>query len=502
MSDDFMPMSPTRLLEADGVSKGFPGVQALQDMHLDLRHNEVLALVGENGAGKSTLMKLLTGALRPDAGHFRLDGAVLDPRHSREISIVHQEFNLMPDLTVAQNVFIGREPRTLGLFVDERTLNLRTAELLDRLGLPLEPTALVGGLTVARQQMVEIAKALSREARVLIMDEPTAALNDAEVEVLHGLIRRFTGPRTGVIYISHRLEELKRVSDRITVIRDGRFAGTVATAEAELPQIISMMVGRELTVDAAPAGVRATRPTIMRVDGLTTKHLLRDVSFEVREGEILGIAGLMGAGRTELARAIVGADPITAGTVSVRGRAVRIRNPAQAAALRIGYLSEDRKQFGLLLDQSVAANIALSALSGTLSRAGFVDDGAVRDTAENQIKTLKIRTPGVRQEARNLSGGNQQKVVIARWLAADCDLLIVDEPTRGIDVGAKEEIYQLLNELAAQGRSIVMISSELPEILRMAHRVLVMSGGRISGELSAAEVTQERIMRLATERST
>ncbi|WP_033346623.1 sugar ABC transporter ATP-binding protein [Catenuloplanes japonicus] len=492
----------TSLLEADGVSKGFPGVQALSDMHLELRHNEVLALVGENGAGKSTLMKLLTGALAPDAGHFRLDGEALDPHRSRDISIIHQEFNLMPDLTVAQNVYIGREPRTLGMFVNERRLNERTGQLLDRLGLPLDPRALVKDLTVARQQMVEIAKALSHDARVLIMDEPTAALNDAEVEVLHGLIRRFTGPDSGVIYISHRMEELKRVSDRITVIRDGRFVGTVATAEAELPQIISMMVGRELNTGATPVNVREDRPPVLRIDHLSTKSLLRDISFEVREGEILGVAGLMGAGRTELARAIVGADPVSAGTISVRGRTVRIKNPARAAALRIGYLSEDRKQFGLLLDQSVAANIAISALGQKLSRAGFVDDTKVRITAEDAVRTLKIKTPGVRQEARYLSGGNQQKVVVARWLAKECDLLIVDEPTRGIDVGAKEEIYQLLNDLAAQGRSIVMISSELPEILRMAHRVLVMSGGRLRGELSAAEATQERIMHLATSGAT
>ncbi|MDR7277072.1 sugar ABC transporter ATP-binding protein [Catenuloplanes atrovinosus] len=492
----------TLLLEATGVRKSFPGVRALSDMHLELRHDEVLALVGENGAGKSTLMKLLTGALRPDAGTFRLDGEEFDPRRAEPlgISIIHQEFNLMPDLTVAQNVLIGREPRTLGMFIDERRLNARTGELLDRLGLPLDPRARVGDLPVARQQLVEIAKALSHEARVLIMDEPTAALNDAEVAVLHGLIRRFTGPRTGVIYISHRMEELTRVSDRITVIRDGRHIGTVETRGVELPRVISMMVGRELDLSATPVGVRDDRAPVLSVRGLATKRLLKDITFEVREGEILGIAGLMGAGRTELGRAIAGADPISAGTISVRGRPVRITSPARAAALGIGYLSEDRKRFGLLLDQSVAANIAVGSLGGPLSRAGFVDDGRVRATAQRYIDALRIKTAGVRQEARHLSGGNQQKVVIARWLARDCDLLIVDEPTRGIDVGAKEEIYQLLNELAGQGRAIVMISSELPEILRMAHRVLVLSGGRLTGELSAAEATQERIMHLATRR--
>jgi ribose transport system ATP-binding protein len=496
-------MTDTLLLELEKVSKGFPGVQALTDVRLDLRHGEVLALVGENGAGKSTLMKLLSGIHAADAGHFRLGGVDFtpeSPRHAESlgISIIHQEFNLMPDLTVAQNIYIGREPRTGRFFTRDRALNRAAGQLLDRLGLALDPRALVGSLTVAKQQMVEIAKALSHEARVLVMDEPTAALNDAEVEVLHGLIRRFVSPSTGVIYISHRMDELKAISQRITVLRDGSYVGTVETAATSMPEVISMMVGRTIQTQARPENVRDDRETLLSVQGLSTKALLQDVSFELRRGEILGFAGLMGAGRTEVARALVGADPVSAGTFTLRGQSVRIGNPATAAELGIGYLSEDRKQLGLMLEQSVQTNIALSSLSDRFSRGVFVDDRAIAAAATRSVEALGIKTPSIRQEVRNLSGGNQQKVVIAKWLTKDCDVLIFDEPTRGIDVGAKEEIYRLLNDLAAQGKSIIMISSELPEVLRMAHRVLVMSAGRITGELSHDEATQESVMHLAT----
>jgi ribose transport system ATP-binding protein len=490
------------LLQVQGVAKGFPGVQALADMHLELRAGEVLALVGENGAGKSTLMKLLTGIHRPDEGSFTLLGQPYEPsnpRHAQElgISIIHQEFNLMPDLTVAQNIFIGREPRAGGFMLNERRLNKRARELIQRLRLPLDPRQLVGTLTVAKQQMVEIAKALAYDPKILIMDEPTAALNDAEVEVLHDLIRRFVQPDTGVIYISHRMEELKRISHRITVIRDGRYVDTLDTAGTSMPQVIAAMVGREMKTDARPENVRDERETVLSVRGLSTKELLKDVSFDLREGEILGFAGLMGAGRTEVARALVGADPMTAGAVSLRGKQVQIKRPADAARLRIGYLSEDRKHFGLLLEQDVNANIGLSSLAERFSKAGFVRDRPMRARSRELVETLRIKTPSVQQTAKNLSGGNQQKVVIAKWLVKDCDILIFDEPTRGIDVGAKEEIYRLLNDLAAQGKSIIMISSELPEVLRMSHRIIVMSEGRITGELPA-EATQEQVMHYAT----
>ncbi|GLY65398.1 sugar ABC transporter ATP-binding protein [Amycolatopsis taiwanensis] len=492
------------LLAADGVEKSFPGVRALHNMRLELRSGEVLALVGENGAGKSTLMKLLSGIYTADAGSFQLEGRPYEPgnpRHALElgISIIHQEFNLVPHLTVAQNIFIGREPRRARLLLDERKLNADAAELLDRLHLPLDPRAIVGDLTVAAQQMVEIAKALSHEPRVLIMDEPTAALNDAEVETLHELIRRFVRPGTGAIYISHRMEEIRRIADRVTVIRDGEYIDTLEVASASTPDIIARMVGRAIDTEARPEGVRADRDVLLSVRGLTTKALLKDVSFDLQHGEILGFAGLMGAGRTEVARALVGADKIEAGLISLRGKEVRISTPADAARLGIGYLSEDRKRFGLLLEQDVKANIALSALREKFTKAGFVRDGSLRAQAERHTSSLKIKTPSVDQTTKNLSGGNQQKVVIAKWLVKDCDILIFDEPTRGIDVGAKEEIYQLLGELAEQGKSIIMISSELPEILRMSHRVVVMSEGRVTKVLDAAEATQERIMRYATD---
>ncbi|WP_043841725.1 sugar ABC transporter ATP-binding protein [Amycolatopsis taiwanensis] len=492
------------LLAADGVEKSFPGVRALHNMRLELRSGEVLALVGENGAGKSTLMKLLSGIYTADAGSFQLEGRPYEPgnpRHALElgISIIHQEFNLVPHLTVAQNIFIGREPRRARLLLDERKLNADAAELLDRLHLPLDPRAIVGDLTVAAQQMVEIAKALSHEPRVLIMDEPTAALNDAEVETLHELIRRFVRPGTGAIYISHRMEEIRRIADRVTVIRDGEYIDTLEVASASTPDIIARMVGRAIDTEARPEGVRGDRDVVLSVRGLTTKALLKDVSFDLQHGEILGFAGLMGAGRTEVARALVGADKIEAGLISLRGKEVRISTPADAARLGIGYLSEDRKRFGLLLEQDVKANIALSALREKFTKAGFVRDGSLRAQAERHTSSLKIKTPSVDQTTKNLSGGNQQKVVIAKWLVKDCDILIFDEPTRGIDVGAKEEIYQLLGELAEQGKSIIMISSELPEILRMSHRVVVMSEGRVTKVLDAAEATQERIMRYATD---
>jgi ribose transport system ATP-binding protein len=493
----------TPLLDVEGVSKGFPGVQALDDVRLDLRHGEVLALVGENGAGKSTLMKLLAGIYTPDAGTFRLNGEELTiegPRHAQElgISIIHQEFNLMPDLTVAQNIFIGREHRNAGVFLDDRALNRRAQELFDRLGLALDPAERVEHLTVARQQMVEIAKALSFDAKVLIMDEPTAALNDAEVDVLFELIGRFRTPETGVIYISHRMEELARISDRITVLRDGRYVGTRVTVETDPKEIISLMVGREITGEQRPPGAHPEGEPMLSVRNLSTKNLLRDVSFDVHAGEILGFAGLMGAGRTEVARAIVGADRLDSGEIFVQGRPVTISNPAEAAKLGIGYLSEDRKQLGVLLERSVRENVVLASLRDYVSGLGFVRDRRIEATGREYVEKLRIKTPSTAQLVRNLSGGNQQKVVIAKWLAKDCDVLIFDEPTRGIDVGAKEEIYALLRQLADQGKAIIMISSELPEVLRLSDRIAVMAEGRLTAVLDNAEATQENLMDYAT----
>lgn len=496
--------SGSLLLEARGVNKSFPGVKALSDMQFQLRSGEVLALVGENGAGKSTLMKLISGVYSIDQGEFFYDGKPLvvhGPKNAMEqgISIIHQELNLMNDLTVAQNIYIGREPTALGFFTGNASLNKMARELLERLDLPLDPKAKVGSLSVAQQQMVEIAKALSYDARVIIMDEPTAALNEAEVATLHRLIRHFVTPQTGVIYISHKMDEIRRIADRITVIRDGQYIDTLESEACTIEDVISRMVGREIDVDAKPENVRADRPVLLSVANLTNRNL-RDVSFELREGEILGFAGLMGAGRTEVARAIVGADNIENGTILLRGKKVHLSNPAVAAEHRIGYLSEDRKRFGLLLGQSVVSNIALSSLAERFSKLGLIRDRAAAKGAQGYVETLRIKTPSVRQLVKNLSGGNQQKVVIAKWLMKDCDVLIFDEPTRGIDVGAKEEIYALLNELAAQGKSIIMISSELPEVLRMSHRVVVMCEGRVTGELDACDADQETVMQYATMR--
>lgn len=492
----------TNLLQLSGVHKSFPGVKALSNMHLDLRNGEVLALVGENGAGKSTLMKLLSGIYTPDEGTFLLNGkevVIAGPKHARElgISIIHQEFNLMPDLTVAQNIYIGREPRAGRMFLSERAINCQAQKLFDRLQINLDPRQLVGTLTVAKQQMVEIAKALSYDSKVLIMDEPTAALNDAEVSTLHELIRKFKSDATGVIYISHRMDELAAISDRISVIRDGQYVDTLVTQSTTMRQVISLMVGREISGQQRPGQHTASSEPILTVRGLSTKDLLKDVSFDLHRGEILGFAGLMGAGRTETARAIVGADKSVSGTITLNGAVVRIPNPAAAARLGIGYLSEDRKHLGLMLERDVSANIALSSLN-LFSKAGFINDKQLRVGSKAYVETLRIKTPSLQQAAKNLSGGNQQKIVIAKWLMKDCDVLIFDEPTRGIDVGAKEEIYVLLNELAAQGKSIIMISSELPEVLRMSHRIAVMSEGRISGFLDNSEANQENIMELAT----
>ncbi|MCU1412080.1 MAG: sugar transporter ATP-binding protein [Rhodoglobus sp.] len=489
------------LLEVVGATKNFPGVRALDKMQLTLRHGEVLALVGENGAGKSTLMKLLSGGYQPDEGEFFLNGEPLvisSPKHAQElgISIIHQEFNLMPDLTIAQNIYIGREPRRAGIFLSDRELNRTTAELFDRLGLALDPTLLVGDLTVARQQMVEIAKALSWNARVLIMDEPTAALNDAEVETLFGLIRRFTTPETGVIYISHRMHELEQISDRVTVIRDGHYVDTLDTAKAPISEVISLMVGRDVAGERRAPQPAGDREVVLSVDHLSNSFL-HDVGFELRKGEILGFAGLMGAGRTEVARAVVGADRAT-GTIRLHGREVSISSPVDAARLGIGYLSEDRKKYGVLLERSVRENVILSSMRDYHGALGFMRERKIEKAARGAVESLRIKTPSTAQLVKNLSGGNQQKVVIAKWLARDCDVLIFDEPTRGIDVGAKEEIYALLAELAASGKSIIMISSELPEILRMSDRIAVMCEGRLTAVLDSADATQENIMAHAT----
>jgi ribose transport system ATP-binding protein len=419
------------------------------------------------------------------------------------IGIIHQELQLMNHLSVAQNIFIGREPRgRLGVFLDEDKLNAQAREILERMHVRLDPRAIVGSLTVASQQMVEIAKALSFDSRVLIMDEPTSALNDTEIAELFRIIRQLKERGVGIIYISHKMDELKQIADRVTVLRDGEYVATVTASETSVETIISMMVGRTLS-DAAPfEGTQNAGEIALQVTHLNAGPLVRDVSFTLRKGEILGFAGLMGAGRTEVARAVFGADPIESGEIVVNGAKALIRTPRDAVARGIGYLSEDRKQFGLATGMDVESNIVMSNLPKFLSLNFFLRRAQIRKTASHFIKLLAIRTPSPTQQVRLLSGGNQQKIVIAKWLERDCDVLFFDEPTRGIDVGAKSEIYKLLRSLAQQGKAIVMISSELPEILRMSDRIVVMCEGRITGELSAADASQERIMQLATRRET
>jgi len=500
-------MSGTRpVVELREVSKAFAGVQALSKCRFELMPGEVHALMGENGAGKSTLMKVLAGVYQRDAGEILLDGQPVElpsPRAAQAlgIGIVHQELNLMNHLTAAQNIFIGREPRgRFGLFLDEETLDQDARRIFERMNLPLDPRTPVGELTVAKQQMVEIAKALSFDSRVLIMDEPTAALNNAEIAELFRIVRQLKAHGVGIVYISHKMDELKQISDRVTVMRDGRYIDTVPTAGTPMEKIISMMVGRELDHGERDHPPPSTAEVALEVRGLTRGKAIRDVSFTLRRGEILGLAGLMGAGRTEVARAIFGADPLESGEIRVHGRVAQIGSPSDAVAHGIGYLSEDRKHFGLATGLDVETNIVLSSLSRFVGRGGLLDQPAMRRTADDYIQRLDIRTPSARQQVRLLSGGNQQKIVIAKWLLRDCDILFFDEPTRGIDVGAKSEIYKLLDALAAQGKAIVMISSELPEILRMSHRILVMCEGRLTGELPARGATQEAIMQLATQR--
>lgn len=494
------------LLLMEGIDKTFPGVRALDQAQFELRAGEVHALVGENGAGKSTLMKVLAGVYNKDAGHIRYQGKEVEipnPRAAQAlgISMIHQELNLMPHLTLAQNVFIGREPRQGVRFVlAEKQINAQTQALFDSMHLKLDPRTRVADLTVATQQMVEIAKALSFDSQVLIMDEPTAALTEAEIAELFRTIRQLRDKGVGIVYISHRLEELKQIADRITVMRDGRYVGTEDAQTIAIDRIISMMVGRTIFESTPEVPEHPDEEVVLEVKNLNRGSAVRDVSFKLRKGEILGFAGLMGAGRTEVARVVFGADALDSGEIYVHGKQVDIRHPRHAVRHGIGYLSEDRKRYGLALGMDVEANIVLASFQKFLGLLGVVNNGKTHATGKHYVEALTIKTPSLQQRVKNLSGGNQQKVVIGKWLTADTDVLIFDEPTRGIDVGAKSEIYHLLNELAGQGKSIIMISSELPEILRMSHRIIVMCEGRITGELTAAEATQERIMTYATQR--
>ncbi len=504
MPPEHKPNNIPLLLRMEGIDKSFPGVHALDACHFDLIAGEVHALVGENGAGKSTLMKVLTGAYIKDAGEIYIDDQPVDIHSARDaqelgISIIHQELNLMRDLTVAENIFIGREPLK-GWLLDKKKQIRITRDLLHSLSIDIDPTTQIKSLSVAKQQMVEIAKALSyQNTRILIMDEPSAALTEAEIAELFRFIRDVKKKGVGVIYISHRMGELKQISDRITVLRDGQYVNTVNTAETTLDEIISMMVGRVIYDEPkAHSNVPDDAPVVLDIRNLSSSDVL-DVSFTLRKGEILGVAGLMGAGRTEMARLICGADQRYGGEILVNGEPCGISTPSDAVNAGIGYLSEDRKEFGLCLHLTVADNIALPTLQ-EFSNALMVDEKRIGQVADEYRGKINIKTPSIRTCVRSLSGGNQQKVIVSKWLVRDCDILIFDEPTRGIDVGAKSEIYKLMAELAGEGKAILMISSEMPELLRMSDRIMVMCEGEKTGELDIAEATQEKIMTLATPR--
>jgi ribose transport system ATP-binding protein len=494
------------LVEMHGISKDFPGVHALVDCHFDLYPGEVHALVGENGAGKSTLMKVLSGVYRRDAGTIKVKGLPVNISTTRAaqrlgISMIHQELNLMPHLTVAQNIYIGREPQVVPSVLNEKALNDEAAKLFETLHLRLDPLKRVSSLAVAQHQMIEIAKALSFNSDVLIMDEPTAALTDTEIDELFRITRALRERGVGIVHISHRLQELKQISDRVTVMRDGHYVDTRPTADVSTDQIISMMVGRTIFEAVPEVPEHPSEEVVLEVRNLNRGRVIRDVSFRLRRGEIVGIAGLVGAGRTEVARAVFGADPFDSGEIFVKGTKVAIKSPSDAVSHGIGYLSEDRKRYGLALGLDLETNLVLAAMRRFLGPLGVIRGALTRLAADRQVQNLAIKTPSLKQTVRNLSGGTQQKVVVGKWLTADTEILIFDEPTRGIDVGAKSEIYRLLNDLAREGKAIVMISSELPEILRMSHRVIVMCEGRVTGELTAGEATQEKIMTFATQRA-
>ena len=490
------------ILTMKGIDKSFPGVHALDHVDFELRRGEVHALMGENGAGKSTLMKILTGIYAKDAGTITYEGREVSfsgPGEAQEagIAIVHQELNMVNHLTVAQNIFIGREPMK-GFAIDDAKMIEESRRLFDMRGIDIDPKATMSSLTVGKQQMCEIAKVISHQAKLIIFDEPSAALTESEIGQLFKIIRDLREKGIGIIYISHRMDEIKVITDRVTVMRDGAYVGTLVTSECDKDDIIKMMVGRTIYEEPkTKSAVAPDAPVVLRVEHLNAGKMVRDVSFELRKGEILGFSGLMGAGRTETARALFGADFRDSGSIYVNGKEVQIRTPQDAVKAGLGYLSEDRKQFGLVLKKTVVENSTLASVDN-YRKGVFLQKKMEAQVTDKYVGDLKIKTPDIDRLIMDLSGGNQQKVVIAKWLIRNCDILIFDEPTRGIDVGAKNEIYHLMNELAAAGKSIIMISSEMQEVLRMSDRIIVMCEGRKTAEIPIEEATQENIMRAAT----
>ena len=489
-------------LEAEGISKFFPGVKALSNVSLRVKPGTVHALMGENGAGKSTLMKCLIGIYRPDEGQIRIKGQpvqftdTLDALRSG-ISMIHQELNLVPHMTVAENIWLGREPMKLG-FVDHGKLNSLTKDLLVKLNIRLRPDQMVGDLSIASQQMVEIAKAVSWNSDVVIMDEPTSALTKTEVSHLFAIIRDLREQGKAIIYISHKMDEIFAITDEVSVFRDGTWIASNETSSYSRQSLITQMVGRELT-QLFPKFDANIGEDVLTVRSLTRKGVFTDVSFSVRRGEILGVAGLVGAGRSEVMESLFGMTSIDSGEILIDGVPTTIESPASAIDKGLAFLTEDRKKSGLFLVLSVLENMSIVKMTNYSAKAGFVNHGDMAKDCLEQIRRLNIKTPTMDQIINNLSGGNQQKVLIARWLLAQPKILILDEPTRGIDVGAKAEIYRLISELASRGVAIIMVSSELPEILGMSDRVMVMHGGRITGILDKEEADQETILSLASE---
>jgi len=488
------------IIELQGVTRRFPGVVALEAVDLAIRRGEVHVLVGQNGAGKSTLVKLLCGIHPVSEGHILYEGAPFAPRTTLEsmragIRVVHQELNLLPFLSVAENVFFEHLPRRFGL-VDLRRLHQRTEEALLEVGLSVSPRTRVEELGVAQMQLVEIAKALTGQSKVLILDEPTATLTPREIGRLFEILRRLRARGVTIIYISHRLQEVFDIGDRITVLRNGRKIETLRTSEARVPQIVKLMVGKEMGEEYPFRPEVSQGAEVLRVDDLRHRGSPHPVSFSVRAGELLGVAGLVGAGRTETMRALFGADPRPSGRIFRNGREVHIRRPRDAVQAGICLLTEDRKAQGVILDMPCYANVTLTNLA-RVSRGGLLQAAAERSSTQSLVEDLSIKTPSIHQLVRNLSGGNQQKLVIAKWLFRQAEVLIFDEPTRGIDVGARYEIYMLLWRLAEQGKGIIIVSSDLPEIMGVCHRILVFSNGRVTGEVQRSEFSQEKILSLA-----
>ncbi|MCR4909413.1 MAG: sugar ABC transporter ATP-binding protein [Lachnospiraceae bacterium] len=490
------------ILEMKEIDKSFPGVHALDHVSFDVKCGEVHALMGENGAGKSTLMKVLTGIYSKDSGSIIFDGKEIEFHSTREaqeagIVIVHQELNMIGDLTVAQNIFIGREPKK-GFRIDDKKMIEDSKALFDRLKIHIDPTEKMSELTVGKQQMCEIAKAISHNAKVIIFDEPSAALTEKEIEDLFAIIRDLRSQNLGIVYISHRMDEIKVITDRVSVMRDGTYVGTLITEDCTKEDIINMMVGRVIYEKPKEKSLVAKdAPVVLKVEHLNAGHMVQDISFELKKGEILGFSGLMGAGRTETARAIFGADPKQSGEIYINGKKVEINSPEDAVKNGIGYLSEDRRRYGVVVQKTIIENSTLACLEDYTNGA-VINKGKEKEITEKFIKEMDTKTPSSDQLVMNLSGGNQQKVVITKWLVKNCDILIFDEPTRGIDVGAKSEIYKLMNALTAEGKSIIMISSEMNEILRMSDRIIVMCEGKKTGEIAIEEATQELIMDKAT----